>query len=100
MLLQTYSPLLGTLANRNCLLIIATLREGESNVTRIIERTHLPQSCVSHCLARLSRDGFVVARREGKFRIYSICAQTIEQLITLLNEHAHTAGMKKRRTRS
>jgi DNA-binding transcriptional ArsR family regulator len=82
-----HHQLLGTLANKNCLRIIAALEEGERNVTEIATKTALPQTCTSHCLARLERDGLASARREGKFRIYSVNKKTVAQLATVLDEH-------------
>ena len=77
----------GTLANKNCLRILAALGKGACTVTEIVTHTRLSQSCVSHCLARLVRDGLVMTRREGRVRVCTSNAATIEQLLTLLDQH-------------
>lgn len=80
----------GTLANPNRLKIIGALRKKDCNVTQIIGKTGLEQTCVSHCLARLERCGFVTARRKGKYKLYRLNKTTIEPLMGLIEKHIQT----------
>ena len=76
-----------TLANANRLRIINALRTVGKSVSAIIAETGLEQTCVSHCLARLERCGFVKAARDGKFRIYSLNTDTIGKIMPLIDAH-------------
>jgi DNA-binding transcriptional ArsR family regulator len=84
---EAYGVFFETLANQNRLRIINALRQGEKNVTEIVKRTGLEQTCVSHCLARLERCGFVSAKRQGKYKAYSLNTETIEPLMGLIDSH-------------
>ncbi len=84
---EAYSIFFETLANQNRLRIINSLRHGKKNVTEILEETSLEQTCVSHCLKRLERCGFVSVERNGKYRIYSLNKSTIEPLMQLIDAH-------------
>ncbi len=88
-----YCNLFSTLANKNRFKIIAVLREKECNVTEITEQTQLSQTCVSHCLAVLQKDGFVKMRREGKFRIYIVDEKIVDSIIEIFNQHIQRQNM-------
>jgi DNA-binding transcriptional ArsR family regulator len=84
---EAYEVFFETLANQNRLRIINALRAGERNVTEIVKKTGLEQTCVSHCLARLERCGFVSAKRQGKYKVYGLNKETIEPLMRLIDNH-------------
>ncbi len=84
---EAYGVFFETLANQNRLRIINALRQGERNVTQIVAKTGLEQTCVSHCLTRLERCGFVSARRDGKYRVYALNEATILPLMKLIDSH-------------
>jgi len=87
---EAYGVFFETLANQNRLRIINALRKGEKNVTAIVRKTGLEQTCVSHCLARLERCGFVSSARKGKFKVYSLNTKTISPLMQLIDSHTRT----------
>jgi len=87
---EAYGVFFETLANQNRLRIINALRDRDRCVTEIITATGLEQSCVSHCLKRLERCGFVTPRREGKQRVYTLNTKTIAPLMRLIDGHTQT----------
>jgi len=86
---EAYGIFFETLANQNRLHIINALRGGEKNVSEIIAKTALEQTCVSHCLARLERCGFVTQRRHGKFKVYALNLDTIAPLMRIIDKHTN-----------
>jgi len=58
------------LGDRNRLRILRLLLERPLAVGELVRATGLGQSLVSHHLAVLGRGGWVVARREGRSRVY------------------------------
>lgn len=82
-----YKIFFETLGNENRLRIINSLRDRPQNVSTIIKKTKLEQSCVSHCLKRLERCGFVSVSKEGKFRVYQLNHSTVEPLMKLIDQH-------------
>lgn len=92
---RSYSKLFDALGNPNRLHILNTLRKGPRKVSEIIKRTGMEQTSVSHGLRQLEHAGFVRAKREGKFRIYSLAAP-LEPLLTLIDQHL--ADGKRRST--
>lgn len=59
------------LSDRNRLLLLRVLLEGPLSVRVLMAVTGLGQSLVSHHLAVLVRAGWLVARVDGRQRIYS-----------------------------
>jgi len=66
---------------------LLTLLEKERTVSDLIRETRLPQTCVSHCLATLSKERLVRVRKEGKFRKYQRSATIIEPLMKTIDLH-------------
>lgn len=64
--------LLSALANRNRLMILCALLEGEHSVGALNEKVPLSQSALSQHLARLRREGIVRTRREAQTIYYRI----------------------------
>lgn len=87
MLQKAYEYFFETLANRTRLRLLDFLGDnGPVSVTKISKRLKLNQTTVSHNLRRLERCGFVVAKRNGKERLYSINKGT-KPLLEMLEKH-------------
>ena len=59
----------------------------------VVQRTGMEQTAVSHGLRQLEHTGFVTAKREGKFRIYTLAAP-VEPLLTLIDQHLTNEGRR------
>ncbi|MHB1017037.1 MAG: ArsR/SmtB family transcription factor [Coriobacteriia bacterium] len=81
-----HSDLCKTLANAKRQMILNALREGESTVTEIQERTSIPQATLSQHLAILRSSGVVRTRREGNRVFYAITNSKIIQAFDLITE--------------
>ena len=66
------STLLKAMSNRNRLLILCQLQEGEKSVGTLEKLIGLSQSALSQHLARLRRDNLVTTRREAQTIYYSL----------------------------
>ena len=62
------------------------IREGELNVSELVERLDQPQGRVSSHLACLRDCGYVSARREGKFVYYRVADQRVPLLLALARD--------------
>ncbi len=62
------------------------IREGELNVSELVERLGQPQGRVSSHLACLRGCGYVSARREGKFVYYRVADQRVPLLLALAKD--------------
>ncbi len=87
MLEKAYNIFFGTLANKNRLRIINSLRRGPMCVDEIHKNLNFNQTTVSHNLKRLLRCGFVFVEKKGKHRYYSLNKKTIKPLMSLIDEH-------------
>ena len=67
--------LLKALANRDRLLLLCQLVDGERNVGELEELLGIVQPTLSQQLAVLSREGLVDTRREGKQVYYSVASR-------------------------
>lgn len=76
--------LLKAVANRNRLMILCELLNGERSVTSLQKGIGLSQSALSQHLARLREDDLVSTRREAQTINYSIASPKVSQLIGLL----------------
>lgn len=79
------AALLRALANPRRLRVLCLLTEGECTVGGI--HAHLPalsQSALSQHLAKLRKDGLVVARREAQTMWYSLRPGPAEQVVATL----------------
>lgn len=81
-----HSDLCKTLANAKRQMILSALRDGESAVTDIQERTGIPQATLSQHLAILRSAGVVRTRREGNRIFYTITNPKIIQAFDLITE--------------
>jgi|SRR3989338_3716552 len=82
-----YKIFFGTLVSESRLKIINLLRKGKKNVSEIISDLKADQTAVSHDLARLKQCGFVIAEREGKFIYYRLNGETINPIMSLIDDH-------------
>jgi DNA-binding transcriptional ArsR family regulator len=84
------SELLKSLANRNRLLILCQLGEGERSVGELATLLGIRDATASQHLALLRKDGMVTARRDGQTIWYSIASTPArEVLITLFRIFCH-----------
>ena len=84
---QQASELLKSLANRNRLLIVCQLIEGERSVGQLAEFLGIRDSSVSQNLALLRKDNIVAARRDGQTIYYSIVSAVARQVAEALYQH-------------
>lgn len=82
-----YKIFFGTMVSGSRLRIINLLRSGRKNVSQILNELEMDQTHVSHDLARLKNCGFVKVEIEGKYRYYSLNAETIKPLMDLIDKH-------------
>ena len=80
------AELLKTLANRNRLLILCALAEGESSVSDLNARVELSQSALSQHLSVLRQKGIVQTRREAQTIYYSLADSSALSVIRTLHE--------------
>lgn len=78
------SQLLKALANKDRLMILCHLAEGELCVSDLEEVLLIRQPTLSQQLARLRHDDLVRTRREGKVIYYSLGSSEAGQVIDLL----------------
>jgi DNA-binding transcriptional ArsR family regulator len=78
------SELLKSLANRNRLLILCQLLDGERSVGELVAFLGIRDTVVSQHLALLRKDGLVAARREGQTIRYAIASRPAEQILATL----------------
>lgn len=78
--------LLKALSNRNRLMVLCILSEGELSVGELLESVPLSQSALSQHLAVLRRDGLVTTRRESQTVHYSLDDENAARVVSLLHE--------------
>ncbi len=78
------SELLKSLANRNRLLILCRLMEGECSVGQLADHLALRDSTVSQHLALLRKDGLVRGRRDGQTIWYSVASEPARRVLGAL----------------
>jgi len=79
------ASLLKTLANRNRLMIVCTLVEGEYAVGQIEEELGIRQPTLSQQLTILREAGIVATRREAKQIFYRLTEQKAAHLVEALH---------------
>ncbi len=80
------TQLLKALANRNRLMVLCILAEGECSVGQLHSRVSLSQSALSQHLAVLRSDGLVVTRRESQSIFYALANDKVRRVVGLLHE--------------
>lgn len=87
------ADLLKTLANRNRLMIVCTLVEGEYSVSHLTEELGIHQPTLSQQLTVLRDAGIVETRRESKQIFYRLSEQKAAQLVEALHAIFCTDGV-------
>nr|WP_232794079.1 metalloregulator ArsR/SmtB family transcription factor [Pseudofrankia saprophytica] len=72
---------LGLLADRTRLALLARLGEGEADVTTLTEATGATRTSVSQHLARLRLAGLVTTRKEGRHVVYALRYGHLRRLV-------------------
>jgi len=80
------SRFLKALSNRNRLLLLCLLSEGEKTVTELEVALGLRQPAISQQLARLRSEGLIAGRRDGKSIHYRLASDEARQVMMLLYE--------------
>lgn len=75
------------LGDESKLSILTLLSKEESNVSRIVEKTGIEQSNVSHHLKKLKDSRLVSSRREGKSVVYFPDDHHVYEIITQVFNH-------------
>ena len=78
--------------DENRLMILEMLRGGEKCACVLLERLNISQSTLSHHMKILVDSGIVVARKDGKWRNYSISEEGSELAKKLLDEITTVSG--------
>lgn len=78
--------LLKSVGNRNRLIILCELLNGERSVSSLQSAIGLSQSALSQHLARLREDAIVETRRKSQAIYYSLASDKVGRLIGLLYE--------------
>ncbi|MGO3421942.1 MAG: ArsR/SmtB family transcription factor [Pseudoalteromonas distincta] len=74
------------MANKNRLMILCSLLQGEQSVGELNKNVPLAQSALSQHLASLRKADMVATRREGHTIYYSLTDPKVELIIALLYE--------------
>lgn len=94
---EAASGLMRVLANRDRLLLLCELTEGERNVGELQEATGIVQPTLSQQLAVLREEALVETRRDGKNIYYSIASpQALAVLQVLHQQFCAPATTRKR----
>jgi DNA-binding transcriptional ArsR family regulator len=80
------TSLLKALANKNRLMVLCMLSEGELSVSELQEQLPLSQSALSQHLAVLRQDGLVGTRRKSQTIFYSLADEKASQIIAVLHQ--------------
>jgi DNA-binding transcriptional ArsR family regulator len=78
---QEAEQFLKQLANKNRLMILCSLLDGEISVSELNEQVPISQSALSQHLAKLRDAGFVDTRRESQTIFYSLSDQRVKTVI-------------------
>jgi len=78
--------LLKALSNRNRLMVLCILSEGELSVAEILDQVPLSQSALSQHLALLRGDELVKTRKKAQTVYYSLQDENAARVISLLHE--------------
>ncbi len=89
------SSFLKSLANKNRLVILCALVDGEKNVSELEEILGVRQPTLSQQLARLRADKMVETRRESKQVFYKLSNEDAELVINLVFELFCTGGSEE-----
>ena len=72
------------MANKNRLMILCTLNQGEMSVSELNQLVPLTQSALSQHLASLRNSGLVVTRREAQTIYYHVADAKVSTMLNAL----------------
>ena len=81
---EKVSDLMKVLSNKNRLLVLCQLVEGEKSVRALAELIDVREQAMSQQLALLRKDGLVGTRRDGQTIYYSLARSDIRPLMEFL----------------
>jgi DNA-binding transcriptional ArsR family regulator len=81
---EAAETLLKAMANKNRLMILCQLQQGEQSVMALQPMLGLSQSALSQHLARLRADGLVQTRRKAQTIYYRLAGDEVTKVITTL----------------
>jgi len=81
---ETVSDLMKVLSNRNRLMILCQLVEGEKSVGALARLLDLRDAAMSQQLSLLRKDGLVKTRRDGQTIYYALARTDISDLMQFL----------------
>lgn len=91
---QQAEQFLKLMANKNRLMVLCSLLQGELSVGQLNERVQLAQSALSQHLASLRKANMVTTRRDGNTIYYSLTDPKVESIIALLYQWFCEDGAK------
>ena len=84
---KTYNIFFSKLSSPLRIRIISSLDKKDMSVTELVDSLKVEQSKISHALRELRECNIVIARKEGKKRIYSL-SETIIPILRLIECHS------------
>lgn len=81
---EKVSDLMKVLSNKNRLMILCQLVEGEKSVGELAELLGARGPAMSQQLALLRKDGLVKSRREGQTIYYGLVREDVSELMAFL----------------
>ena len=78
------SDLMKVLSNKNRLMILCQLAEGEKSVGELVDLLRARGPAMSQQLALLRKDGLVKTRRDGQTIYYSLARDDVSKLMAFL----------------
>ncbi|MHC5374833.1 ArsR/SmtB family transcription factor [Enterococcus sp. LJL120] len=85
--IKAVSQIFKVLSDPNRLKILLLLKDGEKNVSTLIENLGMEQSAVSHQLKLLRENKIVKSRKEGKIVFYSLDDNHILDILEQTFQH-------------
>lgn len=85
--IKQVSQIFKVLSDPNRLKVLLLLKDGEKNVSALIESLGMEQSAVSHQLKLLRENHVVKSRRDGKIVYYSLDDHHILDILDQTFEH-------------
>lgn len=82
-----YKLFFKAISNETRFQIIQLLREGPINVNEISRKLKFEQSRVSHNLKCLENCGFVLFKRQGKYKVYLLDKEFIIPILENMDKH-------------
>ncbi|MBQ8604557.1 MAG: winged helix-turn-helix transcriptional regulator [Oscillospiraceae bacterium] len=76
------------LGDRNRVVIMDLIKDGEMSAGRILGEIKMGQSTLSHHMKILCDSGIVNARKESRWVYYSVNKDVVEEITSVINEWA------------